>query len=235
MVNLNINRKSIADVIWNIIFSHGSFIIDQTKSAIISKNYEIEALRKSAEYNTGSISIAASICIVMVTNYFRPRIIAEIGTFIGRSTYSLALGQKLCEISKPEIHTCDLSNDITLDFDPILKDIVQYPKSSSTNMLNTIKHHNVKPDLYLFDGRVQIDDLSLLLNLQANNAIIVLDDFEGTEKGVINAIHLTNTFKDNYLLVYPPTSKLLESFNILDSSTTAVLIPKNLIKFVNQG
>jgi hypothetical protein len=235
MNNFHISRISFSEIFWNIIFSNGAGIIDQAKKSILSKHLEIEALRTSAEYNTGSISIAASVGLSLLTNYFRPDVIAEVGTFIGRSTYSVALGNSLYGIKSPQIHTCDFSNDIRVDFDPILKEIVQYPKKSSTDMFNSIIAQGVSPDLYLLDGRLQQDDVGLLVKLQAENAVIILDDFEGTEKGVSNAFKLLNVFKNNFLLAYPPSTSLLKSYGFSDTSTSAVLIPLSKIKFVNQG
>jgi hypothetical protein len=73
------------------------------------------------------------------------------------------------------------------------------------------------------------------VKLHAENAIFLLDDFEGTEKGVTNAFKLLNVFKNNFLLAYPPSDSFLRSNGFLDSSTTAVLIPLSKLHFVNQG
>ena len=40
--------------------------------------------------------------------------VLEVGTFIGKSTYSMALGSDL-SLSKTIIHTCDFSNNISVD------------------------------------------------------------------------------------------------------------------------
>ena len=235
MNNFHISRISFSEIFWNIIFSNGAGIIDQAKRSILSKHLEIESLRKSAEYNTGSISLAAAVGLSLLTHYFRPDVIAEVGTFIGRSTYAISLGNSLSGIKSPQIHTCDFSNDIRVDFDPILKDIIQYPKKSSTDMFSSFIAQAVSPDLYLLDGRIQQEDIGLLVKLQAENAVIILDDFEGTEKGVSNAFKLLNVFKNNFLLAYPPSTSLLKFYGFSDTSTSAVLIPLSKIKFVNQG
>jgi hypothetical protein len=235
MNNFRINRHSFSEIFWSIVFTNGATIIDQAKRNIISKHLEIEALRKLAEYNTGSISIAASVGLSLLINYFRPGVVAEIGTFIGRSTYSLALGNSLNGLKSLQIHTCDFSNDIRIDFDTILENVIQYPKKSSTLMLNTIISQGIFPDVYLLDGRIQNDDIPLLVKLHAENSIFLLDDFEGTEKGVSNAFTLQNLFKNKFLLAYPPSNSFLRSYGFSDSSTTAVLIPLSKIAFVNQG
>jgi hypothetical protein len=235
MNTLNISRSSFTNIFWKIIFSNGSSILDQAKLSVTSKNIHFEARRNSADYNTGSISVASAVSLALLTNYFRPSLIAEVGTFIGRSTYSLALGHGLCGIPSPEIHTCDYSNDIKLETDSILSNLVQYPKKSSTDMFSAVLDNKLTPDIYLLDGRLQENDFPLLIKLHAENAIFFLDDFEGMEKGVSNATALTNVFKDCFALAYPASDSFLSSYGLTDSSTTAVLIPFSKLRFVNQG
>jgi hypothetical protein len=235
MNDFQISRLSFTDLFWRTVFSNGTAILDQAKASILSKHVHIEGLRKLAEYNTGSISLAASVSLAMLSNYFRPKIIAEVGTFIGRSTYSLALGPSLSEQEAPVIHTCDFSNDIRINFDAILERVAQYPKQSSTEMYRALLDEKLFPDLFLLDGRVQEADIPLLVNLRAENAVFILDDFEGTEKGVANAFALTNIFKNKFMFAYPPSSSFLCTYGLTDTSTTAVLVPFTRISFVNQG
>jgi hypothetical protein len=235
MNNFNISRLSFTDLFWRVVFSNGTVILDQAKSNILSKHMQIEGLRKSAEYNTGSISLASSVSLALLSNYFRPKIVAEVGTFIGRSTYSLALGPSLSGQKAPTIHTCDFSNDIRINFDSTLEEVVQYPKKSSTEMFQALLDKKIFPDVFLLDGRVQEADIPLLMNLRAENAVFILDDFEGTEKGVYNAFALTNIFKNNFMLAYPPSNSFLCAHGLTDASTTAVLLPQSRIKYVNQA
>lgn len=235
MNNFQISRLSFTDLFWRAVFSNGTVILDQAKASILSKHLHIEGLRKSAEYNTGSISLAASVSLALLSNYFRPKLIAEVGTFIGRSTYSLALGPSLSGQDAPVIHSCDFSNDICINFDTILERVAQYPKQSSTEMFRALLDKKLFPDVFLLDGRVQEADIPLLVNLRAENAVFILDDFEGTEKGVANAFALTNAFKNKFMLAYPPSNSFLRAYGLTDASTTAVLVPFTRIKFVNQG
>jgi predicted O-methyltransferase YrrM len=126
MNDFHISRLSFTDLFWRAVFSNGTVILDQAKASILSKHLHIEGLRKSAEYNTGSISLAASVSLALLSNYFRPKLIAEVGTFIGRSTYSLALGPSLSGLEAQIIHTCDISNEIHINFDTILERVTQY-------------------------------------------------------------------------------------------------------------
>ena len=55
-----------------------------------------------------------------------------------------------------------------------------------------LKNETISPDLVLIDGRLQNEDLVLFEKLINTQTIILLDDFEGVEKGLINYIQLKN-------------------------------------------
>lgn len=235
MNDMNINRYFFSEVFWRIIFANGSPIIEGAKSRLAAEHLNFEVLRSKADYNTGSISMSAAVCLVLLCNYFRPTLIAEVGTFIGRSTFSLMLGGRMSGYSGPTIHTCDMSNCIDLSSFEFRDQVVQYQKKSSSEMFTQLRSRSLSPEMYVIDGRLQKDDLPLLKKLRAESAIIVLDDFEGYEKGVVNADRLLETFKDNFLLAYPISSSHLALHNLNDFSTVAVLIPRSKLRFVNQG
>ena len=192
-----------------------------------SKHNEIEALRSQADYNTGSISFASTITSALLSFYFRPQIVAEVGTFIGRSTYSLALGADFGGVHGLEIYTCDISNEIEIIKDERLANIRQYPKSTSTEMFKALILDGIKPDLYYLDGRLTDEDIVLMDALGASNAIIVLDDFEGTEKGIVNAMKIESHFQRMFLTIYPPEIEILRENSLTDGSSVAVLMPKD--------
>ena len=51
----------------------------------------LEELRQNADYNTGSISTSSAWALYSVTSLFQPRMVLEVGTFIGKSTMSMAI------------------------------------------------------------------------------------------------------------------------------------------------
>ena len=71
------------------------------------------------------------------------------------------------------------------------------------------------------DGRLQPDDKTHLERLFHADTIITLDDFEGIEKGVWNAMQINLA---NRILVYPPERTLTERFAMGDA-TTAIILP----------
>ena len=59
------------------------------------------------------------------------------------------------------------------------------------------------------------------------NCVFVLDDFEGVEKGVVNAIMLRNVFRGT-LLIEPPVDNGDEIGNL------ALIVPTNIITLSRQ-
>ena len=135
-------------------------------------------------------------------------------------------------IDKAYLVTCDFSNDITIPWIGRTK-FKQYKKQSSTDML---KSETIIPNLVLLDGRLQDEDLILFEKLISEKTIIVLDDFEGAEKGVINYIKLKRLKKlSSHFLIYPCERSELEKIGENSYSNTAIMFPNNLIELVAQG
>ena len=152
------------------------------------------------------------------------------GTFIGRSTVSIAKAMNLN--GGGEIHTCDASNQIDIDQCPPTK-IVQYKKQTSTQMLSSLSG---KFDFAFIDGRLNDSDIALMANLLAKDAVLVLDDFEGTEKGVANLFNLrANSSFQQLFLIPPPSMEMGEKLGFSSRSLSAVLLPPALITLTNQG
>ena len=66
------------------------------------------------------------------------------------------------------------------------------------------------------------------------NKIILLDDFEGIEKGVINAMHLMSSLQNTHYLAYPPSRDIMSSHGLTDSCTVGMIIPRELVEDSNQ-
>jgi hypothetical protein len=73
--------------------------------------------------------------------------------------------------------------------------------------------------MYL-DGRIQDEDLQYFPQITHDQTVFVFDDFEGIEKGVVNAMMLDGA---NRLLIYPREGR-----------KTAVSLPFTLLQFVPQ-
>jgi predicted O-methyltransferase YrrM len=227
---INISVRQFSRIFWEQVMEDTENTFAE-KEALAIKLNSLELLRDHAEYNTGSITFSAAWCIFNLTKHLKVKRIIEIGTFIGKSTVSIASAID-CHFNDGEIYTCDFSNSIKLPWDGKTK-IHQFQKKSSTDMLKTLDGNF---DFCFLDGRLTEEDLPLLDNLINENTIIALDDFEGMEKGVINLINLRRLEKlNNHFLAYPPSENYLKALGLNSYEATAVLLPISLIRFTNQG
>ena len=231
MNKFRLSSRLFSYVFWDSVLSNTE-VNDGKREKLYSELSNLEKLRKKADYNTGSISNATSWCLYCIVKYFKPQNIMEIGTFIGKSSWSMAKAQDDGYIENSYLVTCDFSNDINIPWGGKTK-FKQYKKQSSTNMLQQEK---VSPDLVFIDGRMQNEDLILFEKLLHKDTVILLDDFEGVEKGVINYMVLKKLEKcKTHFLIYPCERSKLEKFNENSYSTTALMLPNSLIELVAQG
>lgn len=210
---VNLNRKRTSKIIWETLLEN---VVSHPKAPWVEQMNMLDALRTTAKSPTGSVSVATFWCLYSVVQAFKPKRVAEVGTYIGKSTLALASGGA-------EVHTCDHSNDIKLPFK-----VTQYPMTSSTEMFAKLQP---TIDLLFLDGRLEKDDLKYIGQLLHAQSIVALDDFEGIEKGVANAMKFTY---QGAMLVYPPERELLERHGLPDDSTLALILPHGLVQLTNQ-
>ena len=206
---VQIGRKRFSDIFWNIIDEKvGDFPFEKIER-IVEQQQE---LRSQAEYNTGSLPVDDAFELYKLVKFFQPKVIAEVGTFIGVSTNVMNLAMERLV----DIYTCDYSNDINLD----VPNIFQYPNTASPDMFADMATKNVKADIVYLDGRLSQPDFEPLGKIVTDQTVFVLDDFEGVEKGVANAMVLENARR---VLIYPREGR-----------KTAVSFPLPLLQFVPQ-
>jgi predicted O-methyltransferase YrrM len=206
---VQIGRHRFSDIFWGIVDER----VDDYPYEVIEKIVEEQQkLRADADYNTGSVPYDDAVELYKLAKFFQPKVIAEVGTFIGVSTRTMNLAMERLV----DIYTCDHSNNINLD----VPNIFQYPKQSSTQMFKDMAEKKVGVDLLYLDGRLQQEDFQYFPQIIHDQTIFVFDDFEGTEKGVVNAMMLEGA---NRLLIYPREGR-----------KTAVSLPFTLLQFVPQ-
>lgn len=206
---IQIGRKRLSEIVWGIIDEKvGDFPYEKIER-IVEQQQE---LRSQAEYNTGSVPVDDAFELYRVVKFFQPKVIAEVGTFIGVSTKTMNLAMERLV----DIYTCDHSNNINLD----VPNIFQYPKRPSFEMFADMVEKGVKVDLVYLDGRLSQEDVEPLSKIIYAETVFVLDDFEGTEKGVANAMMLESPGR---VLVYPREGR-----------KTAMSIPMTLLQIVPQ-
>lgn len=230
METIRISRSALSRLIWDRILCSAN---STNRELFFDTMQGLELNREKADNNTGSINDANAWCLYALTRYFKPRVVAEVGTFIGRSTITMDEAFQDIYRSDAVIHTCDATNDISLEQHSTC-DIVQYPKTMSTEMFRVMVEKDVKPDLMFIDGRLVQEDIELIGKLIKPETVIAFDDFEGVEKGISNAFALSHLFHTGYTLVYPPDTALLRDHGIPDFSNLAMIVPYSALRFTNQ-
>lgn len=210
MNDFKISRIAFSDFFWE--------RIGYGKPLTIAQEAACQALTEQADYKTGSLSENDVWDVSALALAFKPATVCEVGTFVGRSTYALANG-----MNAGTIWTCDSSNALDLPAPGNAVTIRQFKKTNSTDMFAKAMVERQKFDMFYIDGRLTQRDAELMGECMDERSIIVLDDFEGVEKGVANASMLLNTVAGGYTLVYPKPGR-----------KTAVLLPYSRIRFVPQ-
>ncbi|MBK6743682.1 MAG: hypothetical protein IPG66_12190 [Hydrogenophilales bacterium] len=235
MKSFNISQKLMSDAIWTRVLDNAASRHKAQAQELFSQLGKLDELRVQAEYNTGSISTATQWLLFGLIYYLEPKVIAEVGTFIGKSAMAMSLAMDSANVDG-EIHTCDLSNSMEL---PIISNstVLQYRNCSSQQMFEDMLNNGYESqvDMLHLDGRLQAGDLDKVARLCSANAIIVMDDFEGLEKGVANAISMRPHAKfQGYALAYPPNENLLMRYELPDRCTTAMLYPNSMLRMTAQ-
>jgi hypothetical protein len=230
MNQVKIGTYEFSKVFWNKIFLESSGWPEE-RTILFKIMRELETLVPKAQNPTGSIPPFTSYALYCLTRFLQPTNILEVGTYIGKSTLSMAYGlNKKGSI----IHTCDFNNDIELP-NPTRCKIVQWCGVSTDMFKYLRKEDTIKFNMVNIDGRVPAEDVDNFVSLLEEDTVICLDDFEGIEKGVIN--HKTFIDSDkfkNYALIYPPQESFIKELQFTGNCTMAVMIPQSLISFVRQ-
>jgi hypothetical protein len=226
MNELYLSESMIARSFWNELRS--STRSEEAVSETSRVFEHAEEISKLFETQTGSISRTSALLIWLLARYFQPKTIAEVGTYIGRSTLSLRGG---AASTLEFLATCDGSYDCWM---PPVNDanmpIRYFGKTTSTVMFQQLVTEEKKIDLFLLDGRISKEDIDLIQKLRTANSVFIVDDFEGVEKGVVNVLMLRERFND--LLLLAPEYDLSDGWN--DSHSLAVLVPSSNLRLTRQ-
>ena len=202
MDKLLINQNNFSNLFWKIVLTARNGLMKKDFENLSNEILSLQSLRDQADYNTGTVSPKSALWLFLLTRYFKPQKIAEVGTFIGTSGLSMVKGVESNNLVT-ELYTCDVSNSIDIPFQG-KSNLEFFKKSDSTQMFRQLKERSIAPDLFHVDGRLNQDDLPLLVDLQVMESIILLDDFEGIEKGVANAFALQGIVSKSHVMIYPP-------------------------------
>jgi predicted O-methyltransferase YrrM len=230
--SINLSSHWLSAAFWNIVLEGCYQQLPKVLPAIFANHERCERFRAGSGYNTGSISVASGVCLYAVCRHFQVSHVTEIGTFIGKSTSSIALA--LAQ-NGPDgvIHTCDRDNACFEPWDGFGCRVRSFPRKTSTEMLTELAKTPEKTDLFYFDGRIEPADMPLIGQLSHPGTLYAFDDFEGTEKGVANAAYLRASL-DGYIVIEPCAPELLRQYGIQGRSLTALLFNTDNILLTNQ-
>ncbi len=233
---ININSFDLSLIFWRKILDNSFLKIKPTQKYFFEKIDSLDGLRSQSSYNTGSISSTTAWLLFSTTLFFRPKIIMEVGSFIGKSTFSMAFAaDSYLSEGDCKIFCCDSSNEIKFPELTQTK-IKQFHKTSSTEMIKKLEM-NMIIDLIHLDGRLENEDCILLKDKICEDTIFILDDFEGNEKGVVNLFSLLNNnviSRNTHCVIYPLENYIGEKYNLVERSTSAVILPIKLLKITSQ-
>ncbi|HVJ41301.1 MAG TPA: class I SAM-dependent methyltransferase [Dongiaceae bacterium] len=232
---IRLTPHNLSRLVWDQWISNIEPELDAAKTTLKSMSDACESIRGRMDYNTGSISFASSLLLYIATRNLQPKVVFEVGTFIGKSILSIALATDRND-NNAEIFTCDGSNDFAV---PTLSKtrINGFPKTTSTDALLQLAAAGKKLDFVHLDGRLAAEDLGLLQRICDPRAVLAIDDFEGMEKGVANLSVLRSgqaPFFSQHILVYPAMDEVLQRLGVLSRTTTAFFLPFAALTYTNQ-
>ncbi|MCP9890252.1 class I SAM-dependent methyltransferase [Cyanobium sp. Aljojuca 7D2] len=187
--------------------------------------------------NSGSIGLGSALTLFLVSHKRSPRLIAEVGTYIGNSSAAMACGAGLA--GQPvHLVTCDLhpcTQEPLAGLQLPQGSGAQVVQGSSTQMFQALASKQAKLDMLHLDGRLMTDDLKLLAQLLKDDTLIALDDCEGDEKGHMNLDLLRRAgLIQQHAFVEPFPSELFRAWNLETRSVTGLLLPLKSISFSRQ-
>ena len=187
--------------------------------------------------NSGSIGIGGALSLSLATYKKIPKLIAEVGTYIGNSAAAMGFGAALSG-QAVQLITCDM-NPCTQQAFAGLKlpegSKAQVVQGSSTQMFEFLVSKGAQLDMLHLDGRLMKDDLPLLGKLLKPDTLIALDDCEGDEKGHMNLDLLRRAGLINTsCFIEPFPREFFRRWGLETRSVTGFLLPLVSISFTRQ-
>ena len=214
--------------------AHLKPVFEQTLQPLISSRLLDLSLQRS---NSGSIRLGSALSLFLASYRKAPRLVAEVGTYIGNSAAAIGCGAGLTQQSV-QLISCD-TNPCTQKPFAGLKlpegSKAQVFQGTSTKMFELLTSKGAKLDMLHLDGRLMKSDLALLSQLLTADTLIALDDCEADEKGHMNLDLLRRAgLIRNHCYVQPFPRELFSCWNLETSSLTGFLLPKSAIAFTRQ-
>lgn len=153
-------------------------------------------------HHIGSINRGCARLLRAVCVHVQPRLVVEVGTGLGHSTFALRASSML--------YTCDKSHALVASTEHVRC----HPGTRSTDLLALLAAADLHVDLFFIDGRVLPPDVELILRLSHLGTWYLFDDYwhsgRRPEKGLAN-VSLLHPHLPGYVLVPP----LIEERNLV--------------------
>ena len=214
--------------------AHLKPVFEQTLLPLISQRLLDPSLQRS---NSGSIGLGSALSLFLAAHRKAPKLVAEVGTYIGNSAAALGCGagmaQKAVQLITCDLHPCTQQPFAGLTLPEGSK--AQVVQGTSTKMFEFLASKQARLDMLHLDGRLMKDDLKLLSQLLKKDTLIALDDCEGDEKGHMNLDLLRRAgLIQNHAFVEPFQRELFRHWGLETRSVTGFLLPQSEIVFSRQ-
>ncbi len=234
---LRLNASSLSRAFGQQLLDEGAHlkpVFEQQLLPVISARLLDPSLQRS---NSGSIGLGSALSLFLASHRRAPKLIAEVGTYIGNSAAAMGCGAGVAQ-QAVQLITCDMNPCTQLPFKGLNLpegSKAQVVQGTSTNMFEFLTSKGAKIDMLHIDGRLMKNDLKLLSQLLNPDTLIALDDCEGDEKGHMNLDLLRRTgLIQNYVYVEPFPRELFHRWGLETRSVTGFLLPQISINFTRQ-
>ncbi|MDX2223718.1 MAG: hypothetical protein SFV21_13280 [Rhodospirillaceae bacterium] len=235
MTNIDLSAHDLAEIVWRRWAMEFSWDLPDRLRRLAELGARLDRDLARMAVQAGSVSFGTAVGLYLLARKFARVTAFEVGTYIGRSTAAIALGMGDARVAGGRVYTCDFSNDFVMDTSPYGVEIVPGPRTGSSAALQRALDDRRTVDLFHLDGRLAPADLELMAKLAHAGTVIALDDFEGIEKGVINAIQLKQSPAfAGHVLIHPPPQSLLASLGVATGSITGLMVPPSLFRITAQ-
>jgi len=234
---LRINAHSASNILGEQLFNYYLY----AKDDLLKSTNELYADRFGdtdiERLDSGSIFFGSSLTLTLFAWAAGAKHVAEVGTYIGVSSASIALGG-LSAGTLSSLDTCDI-NPATPEPLRGLKGSESVSttvhQANSKSMFDILLKRRVKIDFLHVDGRIDDNDIKVLKKILSPHAYIALDDCESDEKGHVNLDKMrVSGLLDKHFYIKPFSPNIFKTWGIYTRSTTGLLIPKNRILLVRQ-
>ena len=237
MLMLRLNPSALSRALGLQLIERGSHLKANFESEllpVLGKRLLDKSLQRE---NSGSICFGSALTLYLVAQSCSPRLIVEVGAYIGNSAASLAYGAGL-NGNPVELITCDVNpccqnplQGLSLPAGSSCK----VDKVKSTEMFSLLVRQERKIDMLHLDGKLLADDIDLLRMLLNDETIIALDDCESNEKGHVNLDMLERSgVVKSHLYISPFPREIFRLWNLETYSRTGLLVPRTMIRFTKQ-